>query len=148
MRKYTINPGFNPGWPRRLPLSTSTLPSLGVCDPTFGLRIRETYIPQYAVVLRDSTQVLASAISAGSGSPEVIVKVHTCASIRRCRSLRLGTGALSSRRLLLRRAKFFATLRSATYVFIGNACSGAYFPLIGLRGYVSDNFSVTALLDR
>ena len=148
MEKHTINPEINSGWPRHLPGPLPPSLSLSVYGPTSGLCIRETYKPQRAVVLRDSTQVLASAISAGSGSPEVIVKVRTCASTRRCRTLRLSTGASSSRCLLLCRAKFFATLRSATYVFIGNACAGADFLLIGLRGYVSDNFSVTTLLDR
>ena len=94
-------------------------------------------------------KVLASAIAAGSGSPEVIVKVHMCASIRRCHSLGFCTRASSLSHLLPPSSRQDLRDLEVGYVRLHRQClCGSVYPAIGLQGYVSDVSSVTALLDR
>ena len=130
----TVNQGFS--LVRLLPphLPTCTVPSL---DSAYGRPLNHSAPLCYGF----PPKVLASAIPAGSGSTEVIVKVHTCASTRRCYSLTSLALGLRHRRVLHDPEVGYVRLHR-------QRLCGSVIPAFRLQGYVSDVSSITTLLDR
>ena len=148
MRKDTINPGIYSGWPRLLPCPLPPSLSLSVYDPTSGLCIRETYKPQRTVVLRDSTQSSRFRYSGWIGEPGghrqgpyVCKYSEVSLSQDRHWSLIAALPPSSSRQVLRDLEVGYVRLHR-------QRLCGSVILAIGLQGYVSDDFSVTALLDR
>ena len=112
MEKYTGNSGINSGWPR----------PLDVRSPKFGQHIRETYKPLRTIVLQVSTQSSRFRYSGWIGEHGGHRQgPYVCEYSEVLLSHEFGTRSFFI-------IEFSATLRSATYVFIDNACVGAYFP--------------------
>ena len=150
MEKYTENSGINSGWPRLLPSPIPPSPSLDVRGPKSGQRIRETYKPQHTVVLRVSTQSSRFRYSGWIGEhgghrqgPYVCEYSEVLLSHEfGTRSFFIAASPSSSSRQVLRDLE-------VGYVRLHRQrLCGSVIPAIGLQGYVSDDFSVTALLDR
>ena len=110
--------------------------------------MREKSIPQYAVVLRDSTQKFYFRYLGWIGEPGSHRQApHVCEYSEAPQSWCQGVIAAPPSPSSLSR-QVLRDLEVGYVVYFDNACCGSVIPAIGLQGYVTDISSVTALLDR